>query len=182
MSKNSEQVKSWRKRTKERLVQAFGGKCAACGYNKCVDALQFHHLDPTQKDFTMGSVRASIKSWASIVEEARKCIMLCANCHSEVHAGIIKSTEHIKFDESFAEYRKTSFGNQNKCPVCTNLKPSNQKTCSRSCASNFKLPRFNWDAHDLASLIQGRSILSVANQLGISDSAVSKRLRKLGLK
>lgn len=47
----SESVINWRKRTKIALVEYKGGKCCICGYNKCIEALEFHHLDPSQKDF-----------------------------------------------------------------------------------------------------------------------------------
>lgn len=180
---NPKAVQSWRKRTKERLVEAFGSKCAICSYCKSIEALQFHHLDPSQKDFGLSASVANIKSWDSIIAEARKCIMVCANCHSEIHAGITAIPDNAQlFDEAFAEYRKTDFGTQTECPVCKTLKPSNQTTCSRSCSSKFRPPKFDWGAHDLEKLVAGRSILSVAKELGVSDAAVTKRLKKLGLR
>lgn len=78
-------VVDWRKRTKLRLIAFFGGKCKLCGYDRHEGALQFHHLDPTKKDFTIGG---KSHSFARLLEEAKKCILLCSNCHSEVHAGI----------------------------------------------------------------------------------------------
>ncbi len=56
---NSKKVISWRKRTKLKLVEYKGGKCQECGYNKCVQALDFHHLDPKEKDFSISG-----KSWS----------------------------------------------------------------------------------------------------------------------
>ena len=78
-------VIAWRKRTKQKLVEHKGGCCEICGYNKCIEALEFHHKDPDQKDFSLSG-----KSWAldRLIEEANKCLMLCANCHREVHAGL----------------------------------------------------------------------------------------------
>lgn len=78
-------VISWRQRTKLKLIEYKGGSCTKCGYNKCPGALTFHHLDPTEKDF-----RISGQSWSfeRLKEEADKCILLCANCHHELHAGI----------------------------------------------------------------------------------------------
>lgn len=73
---------------KNKIVEYMGGKCARCGYNKCNAALQFHHLDPTEKDFNLSKVRHT--SWKNnsekIKTELDKCIMLCANCHFEEHA------------------------------------------------------------------------------------------------
>ena len=83
------QVKSvinWRKRTKEKLVEYLGGKCVCCGYNKCHRALQFHHKDPSKKDF---QISGTTKSFSRLKEEADKCILVCSNCHAEIHDGII---------------------------------------------------------------------------------------------
>lgn len=66
-----------------------GGKCLCCGYNKCPQALQFHHLDPTKKDFGISTTGVT-RSWEKIKVELDKCVLLCANCHAEVHAGITK--------------------------------------------------------------------------------------------
>lgn len=73
-----------RVRTKLRAVQYLGGKCADCGYNKSIAPLQFHHTDPSKKDFNIGRYLGN--SWAGILEELNKCILLCANCHCVRHA------------------------------------------------------------------------------------------------
>ena len=79
-------VGNWRKRTKQLLVEYKGGECEVCGYNKCVEALEFHHIDESTKSFQIsGSTRSLEKQKA----EADKCVMLCANCHRELHAGLI---------------------------------------------------------------------------------------------
>jgi len=60
-----------------------GGCCAKCGYNKCPDVLEFHHLDESTKDFDWGKLR--LRSKETILTELDKCTMLCANCHRETH-------------------------------------------------------------------------------------------------
>jgi transposase len=69
------------------LVEEAGGQCILCGYSKCVRALEFHHLDPTTKQFELG-YRGCTRSLASLRAEASKCALLCSNCHAEVEAGI----------------------------------------------------------------------------------------------
>ncbi len=64
-----------------------GGRCEICGYNKCSRALSFHHLDPKQKIFGV-SDKGLTRSWEKTKAEIDKCILLCANCHMEVHDGI----------------------------------------------------------------------------------------------
>jgi hypothetical protein len=67
---------------KRAAVRFMGGKCIVCGYNKCLRALHFHHLDPTKKDFNISSENWN---WTRIEVELEKCILLCANCHAEWH-------------------------------------------------------------------------------------------------
>jgi DNA-directed RNA polymerase subunit RPC12/RpoP len=75
-----------RRRVKRILVEEAGGRCQLCGYDRCVSSLQFHHLDPSEKDFAL-SRQGVTRSLAEARSEARKCALLCANCHAEVEAG-----------------------------------------------------------------------------------------------
>jgi hypothetical protein len=86
----SEMVSRARQRIKVKLVEALGGKCQRCGYNRCIAALEFHHRDPATKSFGLGQgCNASLKR---CLEEAKKCDLLCANCHREVEEGISLET------------------------------------------------------------------------------------------
>lgn len=86
---NVEAVQRRRDKVKLMAVEYKGGKCECCGYDKYAGALEFHHLDPTKKDFGIGN-KGYTRSWEKIKEELDKCIMVCANCHREVHAGLIE--------------------------------------------------------------------------------------------
>jgi hypothetical protein len=99
MSKQSEGVKSWRRRFRLRVLTAMGKCCSICRYDKCDWALDVHHLDPDQKDFTFGGVRGHPQAALSLVSELRKCTLLCKNCHLEVHAGITPWPTESSFDE-----------------------------------------------------------------------------------
>jgi transposase len=83
-----EWVAKRRRRVKEILVAEAGGCCRLCGYDRCVAALQFHHLDPSTKRFSLGH-QGFTRGIATMRAEAEKCILLCANCHSELEAGIV---------------------------------------------------------------------------------------------
>jgi len=80
-------VSKRRKKLREMAREYKGGKCALCGYNKSQRALSFHHVDPKRKDFGI-SVKGLTRSWEKIKQEIDKCILVCANCHMEVHDGI----------------------------------------------------------------------------------------------
>lgn len=82
-----EAVKRRRKKLRIMAREYKGGKCMICGYDKCPRALSFHHLDPKKKLFGI-SEQGLTRSWTKIKQEIDKCILLCANCHMEVHEGI----------------------------------------------------------------------------------------------
>jgi transposase len=77
-----------RRKVKEILVAEAGGACSICGYDRSISALQFHHVDPARKSFSLGQ-QGMTRSIARMREEASKCVLLCANCHAEVEAGIV---------------------------------------------------------------------------------------------
>ena len=80
---NYRSLNNSRKRLKEKLVAYKGGKCEVCGYDKCITALEFHHLDPTEKEFGIGG--KNVLSFEKCKKEVDKCILVCANCHREIH-------------------------------------------------------------------------------------------------
>ncbi len=76
-----------RRETKLRAIAAFGGECGTCGYAFAPAAMEFHHPDPSKKEFAI-SVDGIYRTWEKVRKELESCVMLCANCHAEVHAGI----------------------------------------------------------------------------------------------
>jgi predicted HNH restriction endonuclease len=82
-------VSKRRRKLKSMAIELKGGVCQVCGYGKCVGALSFHHLDKKSKSFDM-STRGLTRSWKRVKEEANKCILVCENCHREIHAGLVK--------------------------------------------------------------------------------------------
>ena len=73
-----------RKKVREMAVEYKGGKCEKCSYDRCIDALEFHHVDPSRKDFNISS-KGYTRSWDRVKLELDKCMILCANCHREIH-------------------------------------------------------------------------------------------------
>lgn len=84
MNKNAT---SRQQEVKRMAVNAKGGKCHYCGYNKYLGALEFHHIDPKTKDPKWSSMKS--KSFEAIQIELDKCLLVCANCHREVHAKLL---------------------------------------------------------------------------------------------
>ena len=72
-----------RLRRKKKEIDYLGGECSICGYNKSMSALEFHHVDDTTKEFNISN--SYNMSWDCVKNELDKCILLCANCHRELH-------------------------------------------------------------------------------------------------
>jgi DNA-binding CsgD family transcriptional regulator len=83
----AENVAKSRRNKKDDLVREAGGRCVLCGYDKCLGALHFHHVDPRTKSFGI-AMRGHTRSFEKLLAEARKCVLLCANCHAEVERGV----------------------------------------------------------------------------------------------
>jgi len=84
-----------RKKLKEMAVDYKGGKCQFCSYNKTLEALDFHHIDESTKSFGL-SKDGLTRSWKKVMQELDKCILVCANCHREIHAGKLQPSEVIQ--------------------------------------------------------------------------------------
>ena len=83
----SDAVTRRRREIKRILVEEAGGACVICGYDRFSGALHFHHLDPGQKRFGLG-LKGMARAIDNVREEAKKCVILCANCHAEVEGGV----------------------------------------------------------------------------------------------
>lgn len=83
---NSCLVNIRRFKIKENAVKNKGGKCIICGYDKCIQALEFHHLNPNDKKFNISGSHS--RKEKDIEKELEKCILVCANCHAEIEAGL----------------------------------------------------------------------------------------------
>lgn len=70
-----------RREIKQRAIDLLGGKCSKCGYSKCHGAMHFHHINRKEKEIQISITT----SWSRIEKELEKCILLCANCHAELH-------------------------------------------------------------------------------------------------
>jgi len=104
-----------RKKLKEMLVEYKGGGCVVCGYRRTPWALDLHHINPLKKDFSM-SVRGLTRSWDRLKKEADKCILLCANCHREIHAGITQLPKVISVEKR-SEIGETLHGQSRAKPL-----------------------------------------------------------------
>lgn len=85
-------VVAYRQRIKDRAIEYKGGKCLICSYNKSKRSLSFHHVDPEKK---IHGIIGTSKAWSLIKKELDKCVLVCSNCHAEIHDGLIDLSKYI---------------------------------------------------------------------------------------
>jgi len=83
-----------RRKVKAMSIEYKGGKCQICDYNRYQGALELHHINKSEKSFGIGD-KGYTRSWEKVKAELDKCVLLCANCHREVGAGITQLPEEI---------------------------------------------------------------------------------------
>lgn len=88
-TKVTEKSRLKRQKIKQILVEENGGKCRICGYNRYFGTLHFHHRDPSKKEYSVTSTGIN-----KARKEAKKCILMCSNCHAEYHAGLIDLSKY----------------------------------------------------------------------------------------
>ena len=126
---------------RQRLIKAMGGHCVCCNYDACVRSLDMHHVNQIEKSFSFN--KKVTTSWANIVSEARKCVLLCSNCHAEVHCGIRKIPDDAyRFNEEFSEYKRNTI-EYKKWPPTT--KKCKGLQCGQTLSTKRKFSEFCCD-------------------------------------
>lgn len=167
MSKQSDAVIRWRQNAKRKLIAGFGGHCGICGYSKSEWAFAFHHLDPGEKEFSLAQ-RGMPRSWKKMIDEIAKCVMLCHNCHTEVHHGVTAVPDEImRFDEEL-----TGEPMRMRRKAVRKQKPGDRHA-SRPWAEKVPdRPR----GKSLRTMVLNTSRVAVGKRFGVSETAVRKWL------
>lgn len=173
-------MREWYRKNKQKCVDYKGGKCEKCGYCKSLNALDFHHTDPDEKDFQIGGSR---RSWETVRSELDKCLLLCANCHREEHEKLIDE-KHAQLSErvrAVVPERKRGEVKTFECSTChkqfQRYVSQSHTYCSRKCRTKVQWP----DNGTLQTMVNTTSVKEVAKILGATSKAVRERFVKQGL-
>lgn len=179
------QTSEKRRKIKLEALKYKGGKCIRCGYDKCPGALVFHHPDPNKKDFAISEKGISYQSLEKIKPELDKCLLVCSNCHSEIHAEEHEKIRLIKFEEISLEKRKFDSSVDKKCFQCNKditvfaSQVSKRNFCSRKC-SNECLYNEGWiKDEELLLMREMMDVKQIASLLNKNWRLVYKRLSKI---
>ncbi len=155
---------------KEELVKYKGSKCEVCGYNRCMRALTFHHINPNEKDFNISG--SHCRKLKTLKKEVDKCQLLCHNCHNEIHEKLDLTTSQLYLQRY--EYYKKKQKNVFVCQTCGSALKRKQKQCGNCYKSRIKYP----SKEELQALIWQKPTTHIAKQFGVSDKAVEKWCKK----
>lgn len=183
--------KYWRIKIKERGIQSLGGKCVSCGgeFEDC--CYDFHHLNPSEKEFTISQSNTNgARSWLKLRDEIKKCALLCANCHRLVHGGFVEIENKNYFNEDFYEWDlcevnavDTKTGKvrdvNHICPICGHEKTGKAENCI-NCARE-KSKQFDVSREELKQMIYTMPFTKIGEYFGVSDNAIRKRCKVLNL-
>jgi hypothetical protein len=122
---------------KMELISIKGGKCEICGYDKNIAALEFHHINPEEKELPLDSRHLSNTSTVKIMEELEKCVLVCANCHREIHnPEFAKENIAILTEQRTSKHIPVAKNKKHYCKNCGNEienYTSGKKYCSKEC-------------------------------------------------
>ncbi len=172
----SDRVKQSRKNRKLNLIKVYGGKCSLCGQDKCADALAFHHINSEDKLFEISS--GNCHKIEDDLAESKKCLLVCNNCHSEIHAGLQEGQDLFKYqviDEEFAQSLIPKSHQNLLCSECG--KPITIYSSTGLCASCVqKLHRTieRPNREELKEKIRTQSFLSIGKDYNVTDNAIRK--------
>lgn len=156
-------------RNKLILINELGGKCFDCKKEFHPACFDFHHRDPSKKDFAIGEFRS--RSLNNLRTEIKKCDLLCVCCHRLRHL----SDECWEFDWQNPEPEIRISKPKNICFCGKTTKTHKETYCSPECAAKSR-QIVDWP-ENLSELVANSSKRAVAMSLGVSDKAVSKRLK-----
>lgn len=169
-----------RAKRKEEIVYVMGEKCQICGYSKCIKALECHHINPEEKDIDFGNL---CQNWEKLIEELKKCILVCANCHREIHDDI-KNYKDLpsSFNEERAKEISQKINNLKNhtvtyCKNCGTIITKSAEMCiecTHTLARKVERPSYEELKQDVSRM----SMCAVGRKYGVSSNAIRKWLKK----
>lgn len=151
-----------------------GDECQICGYKRSLNALELHHINPQEKEFIFDRIR----SWDKNMEELKKCILVCANCHREIHVGLITEELLPSFNEDRAsevtEQIKRLKTHQDKYCLKCGAVISSKATYCQKCDRELKRTVERPSRTELKNLIRNTPMTQIGAMFGVTDNAIRK--------
>lgn len=168
------QALRWRQR-KLKAIELFGGQCQRCGYDKNFAALHFHH----KSDDKNGQPHMALRwKWERTIEELKKCILVCANCHAELH-----NPQDVLHPSEPTNQAVMNLGGLQATDQCKNCGTDVYGTecCSDACAKFIRRKVTRPSASELEALIATMPLEAIGRKYGVSGVAVKKWVKFYGI-
>lgn len=186
---SKEYYQNARARRKHLFLDIMGNKCQLCGYDKNEKALEFHHINPEEKEFSLSD--CALKKLEEVYNELQKCVLVCANCHRIIHydenfnTPLISAFDKEKAEQYAQEEEVLKLFHANKkepkyCPVCGKLiHTSRNKYCSVECshigyARQHGNKKGRPDRDELKLMIRTQTFEGIGRYYGVNGNAVRK--------
>lgn len=171
-----ESVQLRRDKLKTMAVEYKGGCCEICGYNKSIAALEFHHLNAADKEYSIGD-KGYTRSWENIKNEIDKCILVCANCHREIHFEKEKCNYSILEEENKYNSNKEQF-----CNKCGKKLYSKSNTGMCLVCYSYSIRKVTRPTKEILSdEIKTNSFVYLGKKYGVSDNTIKNWCKQYDL-
>ena len=178
---SSQATSDFRRNRKLNLIKVCGNQCNICGYNKAISALEFHHINPEEKNYSLASM-GTCHQLEKDLEEVKKCILVCSNCHREIHENFYSKEELLSkkiylndIAEKLIDDRNSKLEKQHfYCPNCGKEINRTSQYCSECANKRKRIIKERPTRNELKQLIRMNSFLALGQQFGVSDNAIRK--------
>lgn len=177
---SSQATSDFRRNRKLNLIKVCGNQCNICGYNKAISALEFHHINPEEKEYALASM-GTCHQLEKDLEEIKKCILVCSNCHREIHEGFYTKDElflkKIYLDDIVNELindRNSKLEKHYYCPSCGKEISRGANYCSECSNKNRRIVQERPNRNELKQLIRNYTFTELGRKYGVSDNSVRK--------
>lgn len=185
---SSQATSNFRRNRKANLIKVCGGKCNLCGYDKTNGALEFHHINPEEKSYGLSST-GTCHQLETDLQEVKKCILVCSNCHREIHEGLHNNInlldKRIYLDE-VAEQLIKDRDNSYKatkcyCKSCGKEISKTSTYCEDCIGITRRVVKDRPTRDELKKLIRTKPFTQIGTIYGVTDNAIRKWCDALNL-